>query len=483
MSNRVATLLASASGTDLWRLLDEYCPLSSKFRRRNTPRLHEICSNGLQRKTPHSNQLGRAALLTLTVLSLGLMLGAPATGRSEDWPRFRGPTGQGHSSETGLPVSWSTTENILWKSPVAGASWSSPIVLGDQVFLTTTTNEGRDCHVLSLDLHSGQLLWDTVVLQQVPRRKEQKNSYASSTPCTDGERVYACFADGSLVAVSLKGELLWTNRDFPFYSKHGLGASPIVYQGLVIMPFDGSSDGPDPAIGWQKPWDQAQVVALHADTGKLAWKTRRGLSRVSHMTPLILPIDGVDQLISPAGDRIQGFAPLTGALLWTIDSQGEGVTPSPVAAAGKLFTSSGFEATTLRTIKLGGAEGNATSSHIVWEQKKGVPTQASLIVVDDLLYAVTDNGVATAYRTTDGEVVWQERLGGTYSASPVYADGKLYFLSEQGQTTVVKPNATFEVLSRNPLEEAAQASPAVASGRIVIRTEHHLWAIGTPAAR
>jgi outer membrane protein assembly factor BamB len=401
---------------------------------------------------------------------------------AENWPRFRGAGGEGHSNETGFPVEWSADQQIAWRTPIEGAGWSSPIVWNDRVYLTSAVGDGSACHVIALDRETGRVVWNREVAKQQLKRKEGKNSFATATPCTDGERIYAIFADGTFVAVSLTGEVLWTNTEFPFYSKHGLGESPIVYQNLVIMPLDGSSPGPDVEVGWKKPWDQAVVVALDAATGKVRWKAARGQSRVSHMTPLILPVDGHDQLISPAGDRVQGFDPLTGELLWSVYSQGEGVTPSPASGEGFVFSGSGFEQPTIRAVKLGG-RGEITESHIAWEQQKGTPTQSSLIYVAPNLYAVTDNGVLTCYRGTTGELVWQDRLGGKFSASPVYAEGRLYFLSEEGTTFVVATGDQYQLLSTNPLNESAQASPALSHGHIFLRTDKAVYAVGKSPQR
>ncbi|OYW22613.1 MAG: hypothetical protein B7Z55_04440 [Planctomycetales bacterium 12-60-4] len=244
------------------------------------------------------------------------------------------------------------------------------------------------------------------------------------------------------------------------------------------MPRDGSSPGPDIKVGWKEPWDQAFVLALDATTGKVRWKTPRGMSRVSHMTPIVLNVDGRDQLISPAGDRIQGFNPLTGELVWSAYSQGEGVTPSPVFGKSLLYTSSGFEQPTVRAVNPVGASGEVTASHIVWEQLKGTPTQSSLIYVEPHLYAVTDNGVLTCYNGDNGELVWQDRLAGKFSSSPVYADGRLYFLSEDGTTYVLQPGSEFQVLAQNPLNDTCQASMAVSAGKLFLRTATTLYAIG-----
>ena len=172
-----------------------------------------------------------------SLVLVGLTL---ATAKAENWPRFRGPTGDGISTETGLPVEWNGTDHVAWRTPIPGEGWSSPIIWGERVFLTATLQDGRKCHVLCLDAASGRILWNTDVLAQVPGHKESKNSYATPTPCTDGERVYAVFADGSVAALDFTGRVLWTNREVSFYSRHGLGASPLLYDGLFIMPYDGS---------------------------------------------------------------------------------------------------------------------------------------------------------------------------------------------------------------------------------------------------
>ena len=418
------------------------------------------------------------AILLVTAACSGGQAGA------QDWPRFRGPGGQGHSAETGLPEAWNATTNVAWKTPIPGEGWSSPIVWGDKVFLTSADDSGKSCHVLCVGASDGKILWNTKVFEQATERKEGKNSWATPTPCTDGERVYAVFGGGSAAALDLSGAVVWTNHDVKFYSRHGLGASPILHDGLLVMPYDGSNRvdkagqypkvSDDERTGWQIPWDKAEVVALDAKTGKRAWTGKRGKSRIAHVTPLV--VDG--QILSIAGDAVQGFDPKTGALLWTVVSEGEGVTPSPAVGDGMVFTSSGFPKATLRGIKLGGS-GDVTSTHVAWEQKKGCPTQPSLLYVKPYLYAVTEAGVATCYKAESGEVVWQERLADKtqFSASPVWADGKIYVLSEAGETIVLKPGAEFKVLGRHPLGEKCQASPAFSRGRIFIRSDKNLFCI------
>lgn len=392
---------------------------------------------------------------------------------AENWPSFRGPTRQGHSGETGLPLEWSADKNIAWKTEIPGEGWSSPVVWGDRVFLTTTTDEGASCRVLALDRKDGRIVWNTEVFRQMPGNKQDKNSHATPTPVTDGEKVFAVFSDGSFAAVNFDGAVAWTNRDFKHYSQHGLGASPLLNGDLLIMPFDGSSRGPDTKIGWQVPWDEAVILALDKATGRERWRGARGLSRIAHVSPVMVG----DELVSCAGDAIQGFDPKTGARLWSVFSEGEGVVPSPAFGDGLIFTSSGFAKTTLRTVRPGG-RGDVTATHIAWEQRKGAPTQPSLLYVKPHLYSIGDGGVATCYRAESGEVVWQERVGGSFCTAPVFADGRIYLLSEQGETTVLAPGAEFKVLVKNPLGEKCQASMAVSQGRLFIRAEKRLFAIG-----
>jgi outer membrane protein assembly factor BamB len=425
--------------------------------------------------------------MKMVLAVFGIFLAAISAG-AEQWPGFRGPTRQGISLERNLPLKWSASENVAWKTEIPGQGWSSPIVWGDRVFVTSTTDNETKCRVLCVDRKSGKILWNKEVFEQVPRRKEKKNSYATPTPVTDGQHVFAVFGDGSVAALTVEGSLVWTNREVQFYSRHGLGASPLLHEGLLIMPYDGSNPIGKPGnypqvsdeerLGWQIPWDKAFIAALDAKTGKRVWTGKRGLSRIAHVSPILVPTDDEAMLISGAGDRLQGFNPKTGELLWSIYAQGEGVTPSPVVGAGMVFASSGFEKTTLRAVRLGNATGDVTQTHIAWEQIKGVPTQPSPIFVNPYLYAITDGGIATCYAPDNGEIIWQERVGGNHSASPVFGDGRIYFLAEDGETTAIGVGSQFKVLSKNPLKEKCQASMAVSQGHLYIRGEKHLYCIG-----
>ncbi|MBL9167061.1 MAG: PQQ-binding-like beta-propeller repeat protein [Verrucomicrobiales bacterium] len=412
-----------------------------------------------------------------SVFWVSLWMGAVVSGFAENWPQFRGPDAQGHSGETGIPLKWSNTENVAWKASIPGESWSSPIVWGDYVFLTTATGDGTSCRLLALDRSSGRLLWDKEVVQQVPRRKEGRNSYATPTPATDGERVYVCYGDGTFAALTFTGDIVWVNRGYPFYGQHGLGSSPILHQGLLIMARDGSSDGEDKKLGWQTPWDRSFLVALDTKTGKERWKGQRGLSRIAHGAPVIWTSQGKSQVISESGDVVQGFDVLTGQRLWTSQVLGEGKVPSTLIGDGMVFTSGGWGGReSIKAFKLGGA-GDLKETNLLWEQKKGMPKVPSMIYAKPFLFTITDGGIATCLQAGTGELVWQERVGGNFSASPVAAEGRLYFVGDSGETTVIAAAAEFRVLAKNALGEKVQASPAVSQGALFIRTEKSLFSI------
>ena len=419
----------------------------------------------------------RAKLGFAFCLMLSLTLCRPAS--AENWMRFRGPNGQGVSSETNLPVSWSAGDNVAWKTSIPGDGWSSPIVYEQHVFLTTATEEGASCRVICVNRNDGSIVWNTEVHRQKPGPKRRQNSYATPTPVTDGERVYAAFYDGAVVAVDFSGDLVWKNHDVKFFSVHGLGASPVVVGDQLVMPFDGSSRE-DANVGFKVPWENAVVLSLETATGEVRWRAKRGKSRVAHVTPIVVE-DG-RQIISSGGDRVQGFDARTGKRIWSIYSQGEGVTPTPVLGEGLLFTSSGFEAPTIRAIRLGG-KGDVTDTHIAWEQKKGVPVLASPLYVAPHIYTITRDNILHCIEAATGEIVWLERLKGVHWASPVLADGRIYILSEDGVTIVLRPGAKYDEITRNTIDETCLASMAVSRGQFFIRSAEHLYCIGTSRKR
>jgi outer membrane protein assembly factor BamB len=398
--------------------------------------------------------------------------------RAENWPQFRGPTRQGISTETNLPLRWSATEHLAWKTRIPGEGWSSPIVWGDHVFLTSATDEGAAFHVIALSARDGKLLWDKEVGRQVPGHKQQRNSYATPTPCTDGQTVFACFGDGSFFALDFNGNVRWENRDFPFYGEHGLGTSPILWNDLLIMTRDGSGRPPETGAGWHTAWDQARILALDTHSGKIRWEAKRGMSRIAHVVPNIWTApDGHTELVSGAGDVVQGFDIRTGERLWSSKNIGEGVVPSIVIGDGVAFTASGWGGReSIKAFRLGG-KGDLGEENLVWEQKKGASKIPSYLFLASYLYVPTESGVVTCLKADNGDVAWQERIGGSLSASPVAAENHIYLLSDEGETVVLEAGPTFKVIARNPLGEKCQASIAISHGALFIRSVTNLFCI------
>jgi outer membrane protein assembly factor BamB len=417
-----------------------------------------------------------------TVVLLALAIAPTPLLEAEDWPQFRGPTGQGISTETGLPLEWGAESGVAWRTPIPGKGWSSPIVHGERVLVTTATEEGRSFRLLSLDRDTGEVVWDLEVFQQeLESKMRAANSHATPTPVTDGRHTYVLAFDGSIAAVAGDGTIAWTNRDYPFFSQHGLAVSPRLFGDLLVVPFDWSSRGEDELVGFQKPWDQSFLVALDKNTGSLVWRGSRGFSRIGHVTPNVVRHGGRDVLLSGAGDVIQGFDLATGERLWTARSQGEGVVPSVVIGDGLVYTASGFEKPTVRAVRLGG-QGDVTETHMAWEQTRAVPMMPSFLYVAPHLFTINESGIALCLDAETGEVLGRRRLGGNYSASPIYAEGRIYFHSEEGETTIVEATPEMPTIATNSIPEHTQASMAVSDGRIFLRTEKALYCIG-PASR
>lgn len=400
----------------------------------------------------------------------------------ENWARFRGPNGQGISKATGLPVTWSTTDNIAWKTDIPGEGWSSPIVWNDHIFLTTSTEEGKNCHVIAIDRKTGKILWNKFVFTQPANLfRHEMNSYATPTPVTDGKFVYAVFAGGSFVALDFEGNIQWINSDLKFYSQHGMGTSPILYGDLLILAVDQSSRDEPKGLGWQTPWDRGYLLALDKKTGKERWKGMREMSRLGHSTPVIMQVNGKDQIISPAGNVLQGFNPADGKLIWTVSNPGEPCVPSVAIGDGLVYTTIRTSSPILAVRPDG--QGDCTATHIAWQQSGNSPMISSFLYIKPCLYSGTDGGYFCCLDANTGEVYWRLRLRtGALNPSPIYADGKIYVLSDQGVTSVLKPSADPkqepEILAKNELGERCNASIAISGKQFFIRTDSRLWCIG-----
>ena len=414
----------------------------------------------------------RAAARGLAALAIAIIVARAAPSAANgDWPAFRGPGGDGHSRERGLPLEWSETRNVAWRTPIPGRGWSSPAVAGDRVWLTTAV-EQRDVvlRTLALDVASGRVLVDVEVFR-IARTSPRhgKNSWASPTPILEGDRVYVHFGADGTAALTTTGDVVWKAR-LDYDPQHGGGGSPLLYRDLLIVNCDGNGE--------------AYVVALDKHTGKVRWKTnRRQPVSQAYTTPLVIRVGERDELISVGAFRTVAYDPLSGKEIWHV-RYGDGFSnvPGPVYGHGLVFIATGFHQPSLLAVRPGGS-GDVTATRVAWTLRRGVPLTPSPLLVGDELYIVNDSGIATCLDARAGTVLWQERLGGGHSASPVYADGRIYFLGEEGQATVVAPGQSFLRLAANRLDGSTLASMAVAHGSLFIRTDTHLYRIAESAQR
>jgi outer membrane protein assembly factor BamB len=405
----------------------------------------------------------------LFALLFSLALTLPAS--AENWPEFRGPTGQGIYAGKGLPLGWSPTKNVVWKSAIPGRGWSSPIVWEGRVYLTTAVpveDKAWTLEALCLDAATGKLLWRTEVFREDGEKAPKihsKNSHASPSPSTDGQRLYVHFGHQGAAALDLEGKVLWRNTEHPYEPVHGNGGTPILVDDKLVFSGDGS--------------DQQFLVALDKTTGKTIWKTDRrctAVKKFSFGTPLLITTGGKRQIVSPASDAVTAYDPASGAEIWRARYTGYSVTPRPVFGHGMIFLSTSFDRPTLLAIRADGT-GDVTKSHLVWSTAKGAPHTPSPLLIGEELYMVSDNGIASCLDADTGKVHWQERIGGNFSASPLYADGKIYLQSEDAVTTVLAAGTKFTNLAQSKLNERTLASSAVADGAIYIRTESALYRI------
>ena len=386
--------------------------------------------------------------------------------RADDWPQFRGPMGQGHSTEHNVPVEWSESRNIAWKTPVPGRGWSSPVVAAGRVWLTTSVKaNGASLRAVAYDVETGREVVNTEVFHiRSAELLNPKNSQASPTPIVDGDRVFVHFGAEGTAALSTSGDVVWKTR-FPYQSQHGNGGSPALYGDLLILSCDGS--------------DEAFVVALDKHTGKVRWKTwRRQPWDQAYSTPLVIRVGERDQIVSVGAYRAAAYDPQTGKEVWRVSyADGFSNVPRPVYGHGLVYIATGFQQPTLLAVRPDGT-GDVTKTHVAWTLRRAAPLTPSPLIVDDEIYVVNDGGIASCLDAKTGSTYWQQRLGGEYSASPAFADGRIYFLSEGGIATVVEPGKTFRTLARNSLDGQTLASMAISAGSIFIRTDSHLYRIG-----
>jgi len=394
-----------------------------------------------------------------------------ASAAPEEWPSWRGPRGDGTSLETDVPLKWSATENVLWKVPVPGKGHSSPIVWGDRIFVTSCDEAKKERLLLCLDRREGKVLWQRVVLAAPLEKKNPLNSYASSTPATDGRHVWATFLEFPNVQVACfdrEGQEVWRRSPGEFHSVHGFCSSPLLYKDMVIV--NGDQDA------------AAYIVALDGATGAERWRINRPNRTRSYVPPVVFEAAGKKQMVLSGSKCVASYDPDTGKPYWIVDGPTDQMVASLVWGDGVFFVTGGYPSLHVLGIRPDGA-GNVTGTHVLWHEKKTPSYVPSPIAAGRCFFWVSDAGIASCVEAQTGKYLWSERLGKHHSPSPVSAAGNLYFLDDEGQTFIIKAAGTFEKVATSALGEECRASPAISRGRIYIRAVGNLYCIGPAEKR
>ncbi|MCA9054698.1 MAG: PQQ-binding-like beta-propeller repeat protein [Planctomycetaceae bacterium] len=404
----------------------------------------------------------------LTLAIWGLCTATVVAG--ENWSQFRGPHGDGRSSETGLPVEFGETKNVAWNTPVRGRAWSSPVVWDKQIWLTSASEDGRELYGICVDLDSGSVLFDHPIFQVAePLTIHKFNSYASPTPVIEAGRVYLSWGSSGLACLDTNTfERVWVRRDLECNHFRGAGSSPILHHDLLILPYDG--------------YDYQYVVALDKATGDTVWKVNRphnfgtdnGDQKKAYGTAHVIEVNGTPQLIVPTSKGAFAYDPETGDEIWRVRYNGFSTAARPLYADGVVYLSSGFSKSELLAVDPTGT-GDVTDTHVHWLEPKAMPSKPSPLYVAGRIFVIEDKGVASCLNAETGENVWQARVGGNYSASPILAEGRIYFASEEGKVTVIAAKDEYEVLTEAELESGVMSSPAVADKSLLVRTNTHLY--------
>ncbi|MDX1926494.1 MAG: PQQ-binding-like beta-propeller repeat protein [Pirellulaceae bacterium] len=411
-------------------------------------------------------------------LSIALLTTTFTTGNSlaEDWPEFRGPNGQGIYAAKELPLKWSKTEGVKWRTELPGNGWSSPIVVKGIVYVTAAVpvtqgaNEKPDLDLMlmMIDVQSGKLLKSVKIFTQSGADSpgiHSKNSHASPTPLVDEDRLYLHFGHQGTACTDLQGKILWSNKELSYPPVHGNGGSPVVADKLLIFSRDGA--------------DISEVTALDKMTGKVVWKRERDVpadKKFSFCTPLVLEAAGKKQLILPGSNVVQSLVPETGEEIWRLTYDGYSVIPRPIYADGLVFVCTGYNRPSLLAIDPTGT-GDVTTTHLKWKSDANVPHTPSLVASGGKIFMVSDKGIASGVESATGKEVWKERIGGNFSASPLLVGDRMYMLSEEGDATILQVGDTPTELAKNKLTERCLASPAIVGNDLLIRSANALYRV------
>lgn len=408
------------------------------------------------------------------VLALVLALALAPAPQESPWPDYRGPGRDGAAPSAALPLAWSETQNVAWKTALHGRGWSSPVALGERLWMTTATPEGKALSVLAVDQRTGAVLVDRVLWTiEAPEERNSLNSYASPSPTVAGGKIVVSFGTyGTACLDPATGETVWERRDLRCDHMEGPGSSPFHYDGKVYLHVDGG--------------DVQYIVALDASSGETVWKSARSAElaslepdiRKAYSTPIVARVAREGgarlELISSAARATYGYDPATGKELWRVTQPGFSMASRPILFGDTVIVSTGFMRPELWALRLGG-DGEVTESHVRWKNTRGTPTMPSPVIVDGLFFQASDKGMASCVDAATGETLWQERLGGDVCASPLAASGRVYYFDRDGKTVVVAPKRTFEKLAESTLEASFMASPAVVGDALFLRSTTHLY--------
>jgi outer membrane protein assembly factor BamB len=413
-------------------------------------------------------------MLKSILFASGLLALVSFAAAQDNWPQFRGPHANSHADGTGLPTRWSETENIKWKTPLHDTGWSSPVIWGDQIWVTAATADGKQDFATCVDKNSGKIIHDIKLWENENPSPlgNALNGYASCTPVIEPGRVYVHFGSyGTACLDTASGKILWQRRDLPCEHFRGPGSSPILFENLLIFHMDG--------------YDFQYIVALDKGTGETVWKTDRNIEygtkngdmMKGFSTPLVIEAAGKTQLVSPSSMATISYDPRTGREYWRVTYKTHSGAAMPAFGHGLLYLNTGFGAADLMAVRPDG-DGDVTLTHVVWTAKKSIGSKPSQLLVGDLIFNVDDDpGVASCIDAHTGQELWSKRLSGKYSASPLYADGKVYYCSEDGSTTVVKPSREYTELATNTLEDGFMSSPAVTGKALILRTRSAIYRV------
>ena len=393
--------------------------------------------------------------------------------KDANWPSYRGPHGDGHSDASSLPIQWDEQKNVRWKTAVSGKAWASPVVWGNQVWLSNATEKGDKLSAIALDINTGKVIFDIPLFTiEKPMFTLPANSYATPTPVIEEGRVYHHFGSAGTVCLDTKtGKTIWARQDIPCNHHRGPASSPIIFENLLILTFDG--------------FDVQYLIALDKTNGKTVWKkdrsitygTENGDNKKAFSTPSVFKIDGKNQLVSAAAVGTVSYDPATGEELWKVHHGGMNASCKPIMVNGKVLVTTGDGGWKLFAVRPDG-KGDVSTTHVSWKTIKNVPQYSTPLVVGNQVFMVSKDGIFSELDSETGEVVRTERLAGAFWTSPLFADGRIYLFNEQGGGYVVQAGKDWKLVGTNKLENGCMASPAAVGKIIIVRTKTHVYSLG-----